>query len=112
MKHEPVSGAPLPFNARPFARVAVLGAGSWGTALAVTLARAGVETRLWGRDPAVLRQINAGNSTPHLPGVTLPASLRAVKDMEGADAADRRWHNGNQPCGHWACVAKAGCWLA
>ncbi|ABV95560.1 glycerol-3-phosphate dehydrogenase (NAD(P)(+)) (plasmid) [Dinoroseobacter shibae DFL 12 = DSM 16493] len=84
MKHEPVSGAPLPFNARPFARVAVLGAGSWGTALAVTLARAGVETRLWGRDPAVLRQINAGNSTPHLPGVTLPASLRAVKDMEGA----------------------------
>ena len=34
--------------------LAVLGAGSWGTALAALTARNGVPTRLWGRDPATL----------------------------------------------------------
>jgi glycerol-3-phosphate dehydrogenase (NAD(P)+) len=34
--------------------IAVLGSGSWGTALAIQFARAGKPTRLWGRDPAQL----------------------------------------------------------
>jgi glycerol-3-phosphate dehydrogenase (NAD(P)+) len=58
MKHQPFSGDPLPSEVNPFRRVAVIGAGSWGTALAATLARAGVETRLWGRDRAVIDEIN------------------------------------------------------
>ncbi len=39
--------------------IAVLGAGSWGTALAVQLARANGTTALWGRDAAALRDMAA-----------------------------------------------------
>ena len=40
--------------AHPTASVAVLGAGSWGTALAALIARHGFATTLWGRDAAVV----------------------------------------------------------
>ncbi|WP_233270395.1 NAD(P)H-dependent glycerol-3-phosphate dehydrogenase [Chachezhania sediminis] len=70
---------------RSYARVAVIGAGSWGTALAATLARAGVSTRIWGRDPEVLKEINSRHTTERfLPGVTLPDNLLGVFDMERA----------------------------
>jgi glycerol-3-phosphate dehydrogenase (NAD(P)+) len=36
------------------ATIAVIGAGSWGTALAIQCARAGCRTRLWGRDAALM----------------------------------------------------------
>jgi glycerol-3-phosphate dehydrogenase (NAD(P)+) len=54
-------------------RVCVLGAGSWGTALAVHLARLGHDVRLWARDPVLAvdmaaRRVNA----VYLPDVTLP----------------------------------------
>lgn len=85
MKHQPVSGDPLPLPAKPFGRVTVLGAGSWGTALAVTLARAGVQTSLWGRDSDVVDQINSkARNTRHLPDVALPDGLRAETDMKAA----------------------------
>jgi len=92
MKHEPLSGDPYPFQSHPYKRVAVLGAGSWGTALAATLARAGVETRLWGRTPAVVDEINSRHTSErYLPGVHLPDRLRAVHEMsaalKGAEAA-------------------------
>lgn len=60
--------------------VLVVGAGSWGTALAVCLARVGHPVSLWGRNTAVLKQINAG-STPFLPGVMLPEKLQAEGDL-------------------------------
>jgi glycerol-3-phosphate dehydrogenase (NAD(P)+) len=66
-------------------RVAVLGAGSWGTALAAQAARNGLPTTLWGRDPAQVEAINQGRGNPrYLPGVPLPGNLRATTDLAEA----------------------------
>lgn len=57
-------------------RVAVIGAGSWGTALAVHLARVGHEVRLWARDPATVRDIHQRRANAiYLPDVHLPDSV-------------------------------------
>jgi len=50
-------------------RVAVIGAGAWGTALAVQAARAGNAVTLWARDPSTLR---ADRTMARLPGIVLP----------------------------------------
>jgi glycerol-3-phosphate dehydrogenase (NAD(P)+) len=56
--------------------VAVLGAGSWGTALAIQFARAGGATALWGRDAAQLQHIAAQRvNVRYLPGAILPQQL-------------------------------------
>ena len=63
-------------------QVAVLGAGSWGTALASLLARNGHDTVIWGRDAAQIRSINeAHENTRYLPGISLPETLRASGDL-------------------------------
>ncbi|MDH5823312.1 NAD(P)-dependent glycerol-3-phosphate dehydrogenase [Luteimonas sp. RD2P54] len=65
--------------------VAVLGAGSWGTALAALTARHGVPTVLWGRDAALVAAIDRQHENPrYLPGSALPESLRATTDLAGA----------------------------
>ena len=65
--------------------VAVLGAGSWGTALAALIARHGHPTVLWGRDAAVVEAIDARHENPHyLPGIALPDALRATTDLAAA----------------------------
>ena len=62
--------------------VAVLGAGSWGTALAALIARHGHTTVLWGRDEAVVEAIDRRHENPrYLPGISLPDSLRATTDF-------------------------------
>ena len=70
--------------------VAVLGAGSWGTALAALIARHGHQAVLWGRDAPTIEAIGARHENPrYLPGVALPPSLRATTElataMRGAD---------------------------
>jgi glycerol-3-phosphate dehydrogenase (NAD(P)+) len=66
-------------------KVAVLGAGSWGTALASLLARHGHPTVLWGRDEAVNEAIDQRHENPrYLPGIPLPESLRATTDLAAA----------------------------
>src|SRR5690606_25566089 len=66
-------------------KVAVLGAGSWGTALASLLARHGHPTVLWGRDPVMVEAIDQRHeNTRYLPGIPLPESLRATTDMAAA----------------------------
>ena len=66
-------------------RVAVLGAGSWGTALAALIARHGHDTVLWGRDAAAIAAIEGRHENPrYLPGIPLPASLRATTDLGDA----------------------------
>ncbi|MGJ4730881.1 NAD(P)H-dependent glycerol-3-phosphate dehydrogenase [Luteimonas sp. SDU101] len=66
----------------PTVRVAVLGAGSWGTALASLIARHGHPTILWGRDAAVAEAIDRRHENPrYLPGIPLPAPLRATTDL-------------------------------
>ncbi|MCA3027744.1 MAG: glycerol-3-phosphate dehydrogenase, partial [Rhodocyclaceae bacterium] len=53
-------------------RIAVLGAGAWGTALAIALARKH-NVNLWGRDAAQMQAIAASRiNQKYLPGVTLP----------------------------------------
>jgi glycerol-3-phosphate dehydrogenase (NAD(P)+) len=62
-------------------KVAVLGMGSWGTALASLLADKGVDTVLWGRSAeAVERVRRARENRRYLPDVTLPESLRITAD--------------------------------
>lgn len=60
---------------------AVLGAGSWGSALAALLAGKGVDTVLWARDPeAAERMRTTRENAGYLPGVSLPESLRITSD--------------------------------
>lgn len=71
-------------QARPLS-VAVLGAGSWGTALAALIARHGHSTVLWGRDPVVAAAIDSHHENPrYLPGIALPDGLRATTDLAAA----------------------------
>ena len=60
---------------------AVMGAGAWGTALAKLLADAGGEVTLWARRSDVADDINSSRLNPgYLPGVQLPAGIRATAD--------------------------------
>ncbi len=66
-------------------RVAVLGAGSWGTALAALLARNGRDVRLWGRDQALLAHIaEHRENRRYLPGIALPPELRCEPSLAAA----------------------------
>ena len=70
---------------RPAAPVAVLGAGSWGTALAIHLAGAGGSPRLWGRDRALIERIGAARENPrYLPGLAVPVGVTATADPRAA----------------------------
>ena len=74
------------------ATVAVLGAGSWGTALAALLCGNEIEARLWGRDPEALAEIAASRrNLRYLPELELPAGLTCVPELgeavRGADVA-------------------------
>ena len=62
--------------------VSVLGAGSWGTALATVLARNGVATTLWGRDAdAVARMKTSRRNARYLPELELPIELTLTSDL-------------------------------
>jgi glycerol-3-phosphate dehydrogenase (NAD(P)+) len=65
--------------------IAVLGAGSYGTALAIQLARLGNDTRLWGRDAAHLHRLEADRvNAEYLPGCKFPPALKPVADLRAA----------------------------
>ena len=69
----------------------VIGAGSWGTALAILLAREGHPTQLWGRDAAQLDAMRlSGSNQRYLPDALFPATLRITADLGEAlkDARD------------------------
>lgn len=69
-------------------RLAVLGGGSWGTALAAHLARCGHEVCLWVRDAELVRVISTQHENPrYLPGVSLPDEVRATTDPMTAVAS-------------------------
>jgi glycerol-3-phosphate dehydrogenase (NAD(P)+) len=68
--------------------VAVLGAGSWGTALAMQLARAGSVPILWDWDAAHMQAMQrAGRNEKFLPGHALPDSLVLETELEALKAA-------------------------
>lgn len=67
--------------------IAVLGAGAWGTALALLLARGGRPVSLWHRDAAgASRLAEEGENRRYLPGHRFPPSLSVVSDLETAAA--------------------------
>ncbi len=62
--------------------VLVAGAGSWGTALAIMLARNGYPVKLWGNDPAhIARMVSENANEKFLPGIIFPAGLQPVIDL-------------------------------
>ena len=64
-------------------RMTVLGAGSWGTALAHLAATKGIETALLARDPAIAEAVNTRHENPrYLPGLALDPFLRAETSPE------------------------------
>ena len=66
-------------------RYAVLGAGSWGTALALVLARNGHGVRLWGHDPAAIRLMTETGYNPrYLSDIPLPAGIEPRADIASA----------------------------
>ncbi|MEW5704282.1 MAG: NAD(P)H-dependent glycerol-3-phosphate dehydrogenase [Pseudomonadota bacterium] len=71
------------------ARIGVVGAGAWGTALASAVRRQGGETVLYAREPEVVEAIRkTGENTPFLPGVRLDPSIRLTNAFEDVAKAD------------------------
>lgn len=69
--------------------IGVIGAGAFGTALAIAEAAEGRKVRLWGRDAAAMAASEVSRATPHLPGADLPPGLRCtadLTDLAGAEA--------------------------
>lgn len=66
-------------------RIAVVGAGSWGTTLAAVLAKNGHDVVLWALEPDVVQQIAGGHENQRfLPGIRLPDTLRVTGDLAEA----------------------------
>jgi len=64
---------------------AVIGAGAWGTALAVHLAKAGCAARIWDIDRAHLHQLaDDRENRRYLPGVPLPGAVKLAEELEAA----------------------------
>ncbi|MCK9217249.1 MAG: NAD(P)H-dependent glycerol-3-phosphate dehydrogenase [Firmicutes bacterium] len=64
-------------------KIAVIGAGSWGTANAISLGKKGIEVKLWIRNPELLNIIKSTReNTNYLPGVTLPSNIEVSNDIE------------------------------
>jgi len=69
--------------------IAVLGAGSWGTALSLVLARRGHRVVLWARSPAVAHAIERERRNPRFfPTVQLPEAIHATCDPAATEGAD------------------------
>lgn len=70
-------------------RIAVLGAGAWGTALANLAARAGAATTLWGREPGHVAEMAAtGVNARRLPGIPLVPGVTPTHDLAAAAEAE------------------------
>jgi glycerol-3-phosphate dehydrogenase (NAD(P)+) len=66
-------------------RIAVIGAGAWGTALAILFARAGKDVTLWARNAAGAAAMQATRHNPRLPDSVLPDNLAITHEMPAAD---------------------------
>ena len=73
-------------------KIGILGAGTWGTALARMLAVNGSDVLLWSAIPAEIDSLAQTHVHPNLPGMVLPDSLRFTKDL--AEACKRPGHPG------------------
>lgn len=72
--------------------VAVIGAGSWGTALAISLAESGHHVRLWARRAEAAEMLRSTRRNPrYLPNATLPDSIEVTDDLTTAVAGADTW---------------------
>ncbi|MCL8026585.1 NAD(P)H-dependent glycerol-3-phosphate dehydrogenase [Nocardioides bruguierae] len=82
---EQPAGTARPTEPGRFGKVAVLGAGSWGTAFSIVLADAGNDVTLWARREEVAAAITGKReNTDYLPGLTLPDAISATHDVQAA----------------------------
>ncbi|VAV84085.1 Glycerol-3-phosphate dehydrogenase [NAD(P)+] [hydrothermal vent metagenome] len=66
-------------------KIAAIGAGSWGTTLAILLARKGYPVSLWVREPELCAEmLKTRENTTFLPGFRMPPNLEVTNDMEQA----------------------------
>lgn len=69
----------------PYTHITVLGAGSWGTAIASLARRAGRQTTLWARDPLVAETIShQSRNHKYLPDIDLPNGIQGTHDLKAA----------------------------
>jgi glycerol-3-phosphate dehydrogenase (NAD(P)+) len=71
-----------------FDRIAVLGAGAWGSALAIATLRAGRAVTLWARDPALAATMARSRANPRLPGIPLDDRIVIDGDLAAAARSD------------------------
>ena len=71
-----------------YSRIGVLGAGAWGTALALAAQAAGRDVTLWVREDDILADIRAGRDNRFLPDVVIPRDLDVTGDLAKAARAD------------------------
>lgn len=70
-------------------KIAIIGSGSWGTALACVAGEGGADVVLWGRDASTAAEINSRRTSEvYLPGVELPSTFRATIDFADCAGAD------------------------
>lgn len=71
------------FMERKNEKITVVGAGSWGTALAMVLADNGLEVRLWSHNPDQIEEINQHHTNEkYLPGIALPTGITGYASLE------------------------------
>jgi glycerol-3-phosphate dehydrogenase (NAD(P)+) len=66
-------------------RLSIIGAGAWGTALAIQAARSGTQVTLWARDPERARMLRQTRDNPRLPGRTLPDPVDVTAELPQTD---------------------------
>ncbi len=71
-----------------FNHIAVIGAGSWGTALALSCRRAGRQVTLWARDAANAAELRRKRQSLYLPGVIIDDGIAIAPDIAEAARAD------------------------
>lgn len=68
--------------------ISVIGAGAFGTALAITWAEAGNQVSLWGRDASVMKTAQVSRRLPRLPDAALPDAINCIADLSPALSSD------------------------
>jgi glycerol-3-phosphate dehydrogenase (NAD(P)+) len=72
-----------------FSHIGIVGAGSWGTALALLLQENGHAVTLWGHDAAQIAQVAAERENrPYLPGIPLPEAMQLTSQLEDLAPCD------------------------
>lgn len=67
--------------------IGIIGAGAFGSALAVALSRNG-PVRLWARDPGIVQRMDRERASPRLPGIVLPERVTVTPDLRSLGEAD------------------------